>query len=150
MAAFAQPEGKSMMDKVAESGQMDLIPIAFGFDEDLTRVPNYPKEGLMGQANANELNAKEVEDYIGSLVRWNGRCMYSPIQNTPAWRDKVRISYIYTTGDATVPADYQKNIVELLEKEGKTVETVELETGHCPNLTATHKVVDAVIKFTSH
>lgn len=112
-------------------------------------MPNYPKEGLIGEAYANELDAKEVEEYIGSLVRWNGRCMYIPIQNTPAWHDKVRISYIYTADDATVSVNYQKNVVELLEKEGKAVETVELKTGHCPNLTAT-QVVDAVIKFTSH
>lgn len=150
MAAFALPEGKSMMDKVAEFGHMDRVPIAFGFDEDQSCVPNYPKEGLIGEVYANELDAKELEAYLGSLLRWNGRCMYVPIQNTPAWSDKVRISYIHTTGDATVPLDYQKNVVEFLEREGKTVETFELETGHCPNLTATHDVVDAVIKFTSH
>lgn len=53
------------------------------------------------------------------------------------------------TGDATVPLDYQKNVVEFLEREGKAVETVEFETGYCPNLTATQEVVDAVIKFIS-
>lgn len=76
--------------------------------------------------------------------------MYLPIVNTPAWRDKVGVSYIYTTGDLTVPVDYQKSMVSLMEKEGKVVETVELETGHSPNLTATDEVVDAVVKFTSH
>ncbi|KAI3401209.1 hypothetical protein diail_11915 [Diaporthe ilicicola] len=150
MAAFALPEGKTMMDKVAEFGHMDRVPVAFGFDEDQSCVANYPKEGLIGEVYANELDKQELEAYIGSLLRWNGRCMYLPIQNTPAWSDEVRICYIYTVGDATVPVDYQRNVVEFLEKQGKTVETVELETGHCPNLTATQGVVDAVIEFTSH
>ncbi|KAL1851396.1 hypothetical protein Daus18300_012578 [Diaporthe australafricana] len=150
MAAFALPEGKSMMDKVAEFGHMDRIPVAFGFDEDQSCVANYPKEGLIGEAYANELDGKELEEYMGSLVRWNGKCMYLPIQNTPVWRDEARIFYIYTAGDVTVPVDYQKNMVEFVEKEGKTVETIELATGHSPNLTATQEVVDAVIKFTSH
>lgn len=150
MAAFALPEGKSMVDKVEEFGHLDRMPVAFGFDEDQSCVPNYPKEGLIGEPYANELDPEELQEYIASLVRWNGKCMYLPIQNTPAWRDEVGICYIYTVGDVTVPVDYQKNVVEFLEKEGKIVETVELQTGHSPNLTATQQVVDAVVKFTSH
>ncbi|KAG8158069.1 hypothetical protein KVR01_011830 [Diaporthe batatas] len=149
MAAFALPEGKSMMDKVEEFGHMDRIPVAFGFDEDQSCVANYPKEGLIGEPYVNELDPKELEEYVGSLVRWNGKCMYLPIENTPAWRDEAGIFYIYTAGDVTVPVDYQKNMVEHLEKEGKTVETVELQTGHSPSLTATQEVVDAVQMLSS-
>ncbi len=58
------------------------------------------------------------------------------LTNTPAWRDEAKIAFIYTAGDLTVPVDYQKSMAELIEKEGKSVQTFELETGHCPNLTA--------------
>jgi hypothetical protein len=46
----------------------------------------------------------------------------------------------------TVPVEYQKNIVEELEKERHTVQTFELETGHCANFTATEGEEDAVNK----
>lgn len=46
----------------------------------------------------------------------------------------------------TVPLDYQKSFVEGMEKTGRPVRTFELATGHCPNLTATDGVVDAINK----
>lgn len=149
MAAFANPEGKSMIDKVEEFGHSELIPVSFGFDEDQSCVANYPKEGLIGEPYVNQIDPEELKTYIGTLGRWNGRSMYMPIQNTAAWRDEMKICYIYASGDVTIPLDYQNNMVGLIEKEGQTVETVELETGHSPNLTATEGVVDAVVKFTS-
>ncbi|KAI1075152.1 Alpha/beta hydrolase fold-1 [Whalleya microplaca] len=149
MAAFAMPEGRSMTDKVAEFNHMDRMPIAFGFDEDQSCVANYPKEGLIGELYADQLDLEELKTYISSLLRWNGKCMYLPLENTPAWRDEAEIYFIYTLGDLTLPVDYQKSMVQYMEKEGKTVQTVELATGHYPNLTKTKEVVDIVIKFTS-
>ncbi|KAI2467507.1 alpha/beta-hydrolase [Annulohypoxylon bovei var. microspora] len=149
MAAFALPEGKSMIDKVAEFDHMEKIPVAFGFDEDQSCVANYPKEGIIGEPYADKLDPEELKAYVASLIRWNGKCMYLPVENTPAWRDEAGLSYIYTLGDVTIPVDHQRNMVQYMEKEGKTVQTVELESGHSPNLTATKEVVDAVIKFTS-
>ncbi|KAH9890807.1 alpha/beta-hydrolase [Xylariomycetidae sp. FL2044] len=149
MAGFALPEGKSMVDKVEEFGHLDRMPVAFGFAEDRSCVPNYPRAGLVGEPYADEVDAEELQAYIGSLVRSNGACMYQGIQNTPAWRDDVGIGYIHTLGDLTLPVDYQRSMVQYLEKEGKTVQTVDVESGHCPNLTKTGEVVDAIIKFTS-
>ncbi|KAI1771164.1 Alpha/beta hydrolase fold-1 [Hypoxylon cercidicola] len=149
MAAFALPEGKKMVDKVEEFGHMDRMPAAFSFDEDQSCVPNYPKEGLVGEPYADELDPEELAAYIATLSRWNGKCMYLPLENTPAWRDDAKLCYIYTLGDLTVPIDYQRSMVQYLEKEGKVVQTVDLETGHSPNLTATKGVVDAVVRLTS-
>ncbi|KAI0896542.1 Alpha/beta hydrolase fold-1 [Annulohypoxylon nitens] len=149
MSSFAMPEGKSMIDKVAGFGHMEKMPIAFGFDADDSCVPNFPKEGLVGEPYVDKIDPEEFKMYVSTLVRWNGKCMYQPIKNTSAWRDEVDISYIYTSGDLTVPVDYQKNMVEYMEKEGKTVQTVEIDACHCPHLTATQEVVDAIIKFTS-
>ncbi|KAI4858932.1 alpha/beta-hydrolase [Hypoxylon rubiginosum] len=150
MATFALPEGKAMIDKVEEFGHLDRMPVAFGFDEDQSCVANFPKEGLIGEPYADQIDQEELKTYIASLGRWNGKCMYLPLQNTPAWRDDVKLYFIYTLGDLTVPVDYQRSMVQhLVEKEGKTIETIELESGHSPNLTATKAVVDAVVKFTS-
>ncbi|CAJ2505223.1 Uu.00g126170.m01.CDS01 [Anthostomella pinea] len=121
MAASALPKGKSMGDLVEEFGHMRKMPVAFGFDDDQSCVPNYPKEGLVGEAYADQLDAEELKGFIATLGRWNGKCMYLPLQNTPVWRDEVKVSYLYTTADLTIPVDYQKNM----------------------------EVVEAVVKFTS-
>lgn len=139
-----------MVDKVDEFGHMDRIPVAFAFDKDQSCVSNYPREGFIGEPHLDRLSSEELLAFTNSLVRWNGKCMCSPLVNTPAWRDKIGISYIYTVSDLTVPVDYQKSMIDLMEKEGKAVETVELQAGHSPNLTATDEVVGAVVKFTSH
>ncbi|ROV98391.1 hypothetical protein VMCG_07203 [Cytospora schulzeri] len=149
MAAFALPEGKSMIDKVAEFNHMDRIPVAFGIDEDQTCVSKYPREGLIGEPYADQVDPQEVEAHIQTLGRWNGKCMFLPIQNTCAWREEVKVLYIRASGDLIIPVEYQKNMVEVMEKEGKTVETIDLETGHAPHLTATEAVVDAVLRFTA-
>jgi hypothetical protein len=46
----------------------------------------------------------------------------------------------------TIPYEYQKWLVEGMRKEGVWVHTATLETGHCPNLTATEGVVDVLRK----
>ncbi|MCJ1380085.1 hypothetical protein MMC17_003188 [Xylographa soralifera] len=142
LAAFAVPEGTVMMDKVKEFGHMNLVPLAFGFADDDTCVSNDPKTLLVGpSAVANE----EVDRYLATLVRWNGKGMYLPIKHA-AWRE-IPAAYIHTTADMTVPLDYQKSFVEGMEKSGRRVQTFELATGHCPNFTATEGVVDAIIKI---
>ena len=54
------------------------------------------------------------------------------------------MTYIYTSQDMTVPLDYQKSMVQQMQLQGQTVHTVELATGHCPNLTMTQGVVDVI------
>ncbi|KAI1211578.1 Alpha/beta hydrolase fold-1 [Annulohypoxylon truncatum] len=149
LTTFALPKGKAMTDKVAGFGQLGLMPISFDFDEDQTCVPNYRKRGLIGENFANELDPEELEAYLATILRWNGKCMYLPVQNTPAWRDDVEVCYIYTLSDLAVPIGYQRSMVEYIEKEGKTVRTVEIDAGHCPNLTAAKEVAEAIIKFSS-
>ncbi|KAF2692027.1 alpha/beta-hydrolase, partial [Lentithecium fluviatile CBS 122367] len=142
MAAFAQPEGWSMVDKVEEFGQGDLIPLAFDFADDKTVVSRDAKGLLVGNTTLPEA---EVDAYVQTLVRWNGQCMYDRIERT-AWKD-IPVSYIQTTLDMTVPFDYQKSMVELMRKAGREVKTFEVATGHCPNLTGTSEVVDAIKKI---
>ncbi len=138
VAAASVPEGTAMMDKVKEFGHMDLVPLAFDFADDGTCVSNDPKTLLVGSGASDA----EVESYLATLVRWNGRGMYMPLQNA-AWRD-IPAAYVYCSEDMTVPLDYQKSFVQTLETTGREVPTVELATGHCPNLTATEGLVDAI------
>lgn len=140
MAAFAVKEGTSMIDVVKAHGHESLIPIAFLFDEDQSVVSADPKTLIVGEG----ADPTELESYVGTFVRWNGKCMYQPIDKC-AWK-QIPVSYVYTARDMTVPLEYQKDMVADLEAAGRQVQTFELETGHCPNLTMTEGLVDAVNK----
>ncbi|KAK8053620.1 alpha/beta-hydrolase [Apiospora saccharicola] len=116
---------------------------AFDFDEkDNSVICRDPKTSLIGDGDG--AGTDEVEAYLASLVRWNGTCMYQAISQC-AWRE-VPVTYIYTSVDMTVLFDYQKSMVEMMRKEGRKVATVELSTGHCPNLTKTQEVADVIWK----
>ena len=138
MCAFAMPEGGSMIGKVREFEHEHLMPVAFDFAEDDSVVCRDPKTTMVGAA----YNEAETTEYLSTLVRWNGKCMYQEIARS-AWRE-IPASYIYTSQDMTVPLDYQKSMVEKMQADGRGVQTVELESGHCPNLTATQGVLDMI------
>jgi len=140
MCAFALPEGKSMFSKVKESGHEHLLPLVFDFAEDDSCVLRDPKMLIVGPGASDD----EADKYVSSLVRWNGKSMYQDTTHA-AWRE-IPVTYIYTSQDMSVPFDYQKSMVETMRGEGREVRTVELETGHAPNLTATKEVVDVVIQ----
>ncbi|KAI0834694.1 Alpha/beta hydrolase fold-1 [Hypoxylon sp. FL0890] len=143
MTGYVVPEDVSMMDKAEEFGHTHLVPLVFDFTEDDTCLFRDPK-GVMVGTGPDE---KEIEEYLATFVRWNGKCMYQAGQHA-AWRE-IPVSYIYTTLDSTVPLDYQKSFVEGLEKAGCKVQTFELATNHCPHFTATEGVVSVVNKVIS-
>lgn len=138
MAAFALPEGGSMIKKVEEFGHGHLIPLVFDFAEDDTVLSRDPKALIVGPG----LTDDELQKYVDTLTLWNGKCMYNEISNS-AWRE-IPVTYIKCAMDATTPIDYQKNMIENMEKDGVTVKTFELSTGHCPNVTKTDDVVNIV------
>ncbi len=150
MVAFAMSEGGAMMDKVEEFGHKDLVPLAFDFADDGSCVHREPRTLLVGPVSpvspgGPATSEAEVDAFLGTLVRWNGRGMYLPVRRA-AWRG-IPSAYIHATDDVTVPLDYQKSFVEAMRGAGREVATFELATGHCPQLTATEGVVDAINKI---
>lgn len=138
MTACAVPEGKAMIDAVKHHGHEELMPLAFDFADDMSCVSRDPRTLLIG-ADSGFPNI-EIEEYISTLVRWNGQCMYQSLNTErAAWRD-IPVTYIHTAKDMTIPLDYQKWFVEEMRKEGIKVQTATLETGHCPNFTAADNV----------
>ncbi|KAK4189031.1 Alpha/beta hydrolase fold-1 [Podospora australis] len=143
LCAFALPESGTMAAKIDEFGHGDLVPLTFDIAEDGTMQPRDPKAIFLGE-DLGESNEKEVGEYLGKLVLWNGACPRMPVTApVAAWRE-IPVAYVYCTKDMTVPFDYQKSMVALMEKEGTKVRTFTLETGHIPNLTATKDVVRIV------
>lgn len=142
MAAFAQPEGWSMIDKVEEFNHSDLIPVAFDFADDKTVVSQDARRLLVSDTALSE---GEVDAYVETLVRWNGKCMYDRVERA-AWRE-IPVSYVMTKGDMTVPLEYQRSMVEGMRRAGREVGTFEVATGHCPGFTATGEVVEMIEKI---
>jgi pimeloyl-ACP methyl ester carboxylesterase len=144
MAATAIVEGKCMVDTVREFGHEELLPMAFDFADDRSCTHRDPKLLLIGTDNA--VTDKE-DEYVKTLTKWNGNCMYQPLTTErAAWRDGP-VTYIHTTGDMTVPMDYQNVFVKGMEEAGVKVQCVSVETGHCPNLTKPDEIAEIVKKI---
>ncbi|KAI1090835.1 hypothetical protein F5B19DRAFT_461254 [Rostrohypoxylon terebratum] len=71
LAAYALPEGLAMIDKITEFGHKDYLPFTVDFAEDETCMFR-DLRGLVGPGP----NEKDVEEYLGTLVRWNRKCIY--------------------------------------------------------------------------
>jgi pimeloyl-ACP methyl ester carboxylesterase len=140
MTGFAQPPGKSMIDKVREFKHEGFMTLAFDFSpDDNTAVPRDPSY-LIGETPG--LEDVKVEAYAKAMtsIRWNGQCMYDAIENC-AWKeDGVQVAYVIATKDTCVPLDYQRSFIEGMKGEGVVVKTWEVETGHCPGFTASGDV----------
>ncbi|KAH8598871.1 Alpha/Beta hydrolase protein [Bisporella sp. PMI_857] len=137
MASFALPGGRSMIDEVKKHGHIDLIPLAFDIVEDGTSIHRNPKF-MLGEG----IEDVAADEYFATFKRFNGSTWYQPITKC-AWRDIPTI-YVHTLQDNTVPIEYQRGFVEAIRGEGRKVRTFELDTGHCPNLTATNEVVEII------
>lgn len=144
MTACALPEGLSMIDMVKHHGHEELMPLAFDFADDMSCVSRDPQTLLIGTDSG--LPDTEIGEYLSTLVRWNGQCMYQPLTTErAAWRD-IRVSYIYTLKDMTIPHDYQKWLVEEMKKSGADVQIAAVDSGHCPNLTTTEEIFSIIRK----
>ncbi|KAJ5094502.1 alpha/beta-hydrolase [Penicillium angulare] len=129
ISALACVEGETGIDRIKKFGHVDFMPIAFDIAEDYTFISRDPKTLVVGPGLSDE----ELDAYVKGLERSNGKVMYQPLEYC-AWRD-IPVSYVYLTADMTVPFVYQKDMVFFLEEQGRSVQTFELETGHCPNIT---------------
>ena len=73
--------------------------------------------------------------------------MHQPLTaERAAWRD-APVTYIRTTGDMTVPLDYQNVFMKGMEEVGVKVQRVSINTGHCPNLTRPREIAKIVQKI---
>lgn len=145
MAGFALAEGVSTLDKLQEFGNLkDVAHLVFDMADDQTMVLRDPITFLgLGEPGMDEAS---IEAYMKTLRRWNGKTMMQP-QNKVAWKE-IPVAYIHTTMDSPVSLAAQQSMVQTLESAGRSVQTFTIETGHCPHVTATEHVADAVIKVT--
>jgi pimeloyl-ACP methyl ester carboxylesterase len=146
MTGFALPAGKSTFEKLAEFGAVvDDVPLVFDMAEDQSMVLKDPNAFL--GLREPRIEEAEIEAYIQTSSRWNGKAMTQPLEKE-AWRE-IPVAYIHTTKDAAIPLAAQQSMVEALEMAGRKVQTFTLETAHCPHFTATDGIVGAINKIIS-
>lgn len=146
ITAFALNKGESMMDMVTKMGDEALIPLAFDFADDGTVLDRDPKNLLVGPGPPG-LEEAELDAYVARLERWNGTAMYQGLESC-AWRE-IPVSYVCTRNDMTVPLNYQQVMIEKMRGEGRVVDSFELETGHCPQITMPRDLADVVLGILS-
>jgi hypothetical protein len=58
----------------------------------------------------------------------------------------VPVSYLFCEEDLCIPAKIQTAEIEMMEKESeKKVNVTSIKANHCPNVTATQKVIDWIL-----
>jgi hypothetical protein len=74
-----------------------------------------------------------------SAVSFAGELTYAGYKDIP-------VSYLFCEEDLCIPAKIQRAGIEMMEKEsGKNVNVTSIKADHCPNFTATQKVVDWIL-----
>ncbi|KAL3459320.1 alpha/beta-hydrolase [Aspergillus heterothallicus] len=142
ITAHSLSEGQSMLDFVEAHGHAELIALAFDFAEDRTCVSRDPKGLLVGPGRPDD----ETEAYVAGLQLWNGDGFYGKL-SACAWRDVKNVGYVLAMQDMTIPLDYQKEFVQILNDGGCEVRTWEVETGHCPTFTKVEELAKIVHEF---
>ncbi|KAI6083041.1 Alpha/beta hydrolase fold-1 [Hypoxylon rubiginosum] len=144
ICGFALAEGQSIMTVIKNLDDEDRVRNSLAIEDDGTSVYPDPRGRLIGEDVAGASEA-EIEQYVLTLGRWNAAATCQELAGC-AWKE-IPVSYIHATQDLPVPMVWQKDMVEKMRAQGREVQAVELNTGHCPNLTMTEAVVAEIEKF---
>ncbi|ROV89568.1 hypothetical protein VMCG_09952 [Cytospora schulzeri] len=143
MCAFILPEGWSTLNQAHAQGIKNEkeLQLKLAFDGDGYCTMAAPREQLINNLGDDS----QAAAYISTLVPWNTRCMNQPLSHC-AWRE-IPVIYIHTTNDYIIPLDSQQLMLERLKEHGlQDPILVTLDTDHCPHLSATEGVVEAIHK----
>lgn len=136
MCAYAPLPGQSLGDIFAKHGF--LCDVRLQVNEDGTAFAQNAAEAWY-----NDMPEAEAAAYAAQNVTHNfGLIGDSKVTDVP-WRD-IRSTYVYCDRDLAIHKPLQENMVKDAIDEGGRWETVTLEAGHCPFLSAPDQVVDIV------
>lgn len=93
----------------------------------------------------SDLPFEEAKDWVRkmpyhSAPSFEGKLSY-PGYNT------IPVSFIFCEKDVILPPDFQRSVIETIEKEsGNKVDVHHLNAGHCPNASAPQELASVVVK----
>jgi len=77
---------------------------------------------------------------LQSAICYTAKAQYDAYRHIPT-------IYIVCTNDLVLPLDFQRGRVEFLKSVGaKELQVVEMETGHCPNVSAVEETASTIVK----
>ncbi|KAI8966341.1 alpha/beta-hydrolase [Daldinia sp. FL1419] len=89
-------------------------------------------------------DAKEREAIVGKFQTHSSASFATEL--THAGYKDVPVSYLFCEADAVLPLKYQKDWIDLIEKEsGNKVDVTSLQVGHCPSYTKPQETIDWII-----
>ena len=93
----------------------------------------------------SDMPLDEAIKFMASATRHSAASFASPF-TYPAYR-YIPATYIICEKDLVIPPTFQRQWIERMEQEsGRSVSTISMETGHCPNASAPGELVKAIEK----
>ena len=138
LAAHLHPPGVGVLDLVREMGDESVIGAAIDVADDGSCMSTDARVLLFGDV-ADEGEAAAL---VRTLSPANFDCLEAKVRFA-AW-EHIPVTYVHTTRDMTLPARYQRRMLEKMARAGAEVEVVELETGHAPYVTKMEEVVQVI------
>ena|ERR1700744_1658669 len=93
----------------------------------------------------SDLPYEEAKEWVRrmpyhSASSFDGKLSYPGYNNIP-------VSYIFCEKDVILPPEFQSSVIEGIEREsGKKVDVHNLNTGHCPNVSAPEELAMVVVR----
>ncbi|KAK7179525.1 hypothetical protein DPSP01_011960 [Paraphaeosphaeria sporulosa] len=132
LASFIIPEGSSL---ISAFGGNDLP--WFDVSEDGTEVrPKHPEAIFY-----NDMSEEAQANAVANLAPHSYRVFHSALTYA-AWKH-VPTTYVYCSGDAAIPLEIQKTMVERTAQ-GFPIRTQELDASHSPFLSLPRETADAI------
>ncbi|KAL1878443.1 hypothetical protein Plec18167_004515 [Paecilomyces lecythidis] len=131
----------SVISEVGKSSPSDIIPDYLTLKDDYLFLDPVPGAKAIVSDLPLEEGIKVTQKLARhSAVSFSGQLTYAAYRWIP-------IVYIVCEKDKVIPPEYQRNFIELLEKESnKPVPTISLDSGHCPNASMPEELAKVVQK----
>ncbi|MCJ1247642.1 hypothetical protein MMC30_004857 [Trapelia coarctata] len=120
--------GDTLPDWLKVEGEYMTAEVEAGAEINFSDIP---------RSEALEWQAKMPQH---STTSFAGKLTY------PAYK-YIPVSFIMCEADKVIPLEFQKSMVEMIEKEsGKKVDVHVLNSGHCPNISMPGRVAEEIMK----
>jgi len=142
-----RPDGKrALTGETARRGITHPPMEWYDLQADGVLTAKRPKTLMFGDF---EEDTEEIAEYLKMLKPWNAKTFMDAIPHAPAWTE-IPSAYVFTSKDIIIHVGLQQAMVEdaraaaLENGVDILTETITLETGHCPHVTATGELVEFI------
>ncbi|KAK5807501.1 hypothetical protein VI817_001759 [Penicillium citrinum] len=134
------PVGETTYDQAADLG-FDKVPIEGEY--------MVIGEEAMAKANYNDVSWAEAQELAKGHSNHSAKSFRDPL--TYAAYVHVPVAWVFTEQDLTLPPDYQRKSIDLIEKEsGNKVRVFNIDAGHCVTATRSKDLANLIKEIVSN